>query len=165
MCAPKSRLVIWRATWQRGPIGPRRVRWRYAPSNVQVHPNRLRFGEIVDRRGAVLPAEAGIPLAAPRQSHIGIAIGVDPHRASPCPLRETLHTTHVAAPHPGSEAIGGAVGDAQCIGLVLELDHADDGTKDLLLRNTHLMLDIGEYGGADEVAAIADALAAGHQQR
>src|SRR5262249_43746495 len=114
---------------------------------------------------AVFAAEAGVAFAAPRQPHIGVAIGVDPDRAGAGLLRKPLHAAHVGAPDAGGEAVGGAVSDAQRIGLVLELDHADDGTEDLLLRDPHLVRDIGEYRGADEIAAVADARAAGGELR
>src|SRR4051812_22992169 len=125
-------------------------------SDGQIHPDSLRLGEIVERGGAVLAAEAGVPLAAPGQAHVGIAIGVHPDRAGAGPLGEALQLADVAAPDAGSEAVGRAVGDAQGVGLVLELDDADDGAKNLLLRDPHLVLDIGEHGRADEIAALAD---------
>src|SRR5258708_569384 len=90
-------------------------------SDVQVHPNRLRLGEIINRGRAMFSAEAGIAHSAPRQPHIGIAIGVDPDGASVCLLHETLHAPNVAAPHPSREAVGSTIGDAQRIGLITKL--------------------------------------------
>src|SRR6266404_4679539 len=81
-------------------------------SDVQVHPNGFGLGEILDGRRAVLATEAGIAHAAPRQPHIGIAIGVDPDGAGICFLRETLDASDVATPYPSREAVGSAVGDA-----------------------------------------------------
>src|SRR5262245_4964012 len=72
-------------------------------SDAQVHPHRFRLGKIVDRCRAMLAAEAGIALTAPRQPHIGIAIGVDPHGAGAGAFGKALHTTHVAAPNAGGE--------------------------------------------------------------
>src|SRR5260370_7726916 len=68
--------------------------------NVQVHPNGFRLGEILDRRRAVFAAEAGIAHAAPRQPHIGIAIGFYPAGAGICLLRETLYASAVPTPYP-----------------------------------------------------------------
>src|ERR1700676_4406979 len=47
----------------------------------------------------------------------------------------------------------------------MKLDDTHHGTEDFLLRDPHLMSDVGENRGADEIAAIAYALAAGRQQR
>src|ERR1700694_3248561 len=81
-------------------------------SDVQVHPNGFGLGEILDGRRAVLATKAGIAYTAPRQPHIGIAIGVDPDGAGICFLRETLDASDVATPYPSREAVGSAVGDA-----------------------------------------------------
>ena len=97
---------------------PQGEREESEPSHVQIHPHRLRLGKILDRGRAVFPAETGIAHAAPRQPHIGIAIGVDPDRAGFCLPGETLDAADVAAPYPGGEAVGGAVGDPQRIGLI-----------------------------------------------
>src|SRR5215472_17040361 len=67
-------------------------------SGAEVHPHRLRLGEILDRGGAVLAAEVGIALAAPWQPHIGIAVGVDPDRAGAGALGEALYPADVVAP-------------------------------------------------------------------
>ncbi len=60
----------------------------------------------------MLSAEAGIAYAAPRQPHIGIAIGVDPDGAGIHFLRETLHASDVSTPDARGKAVNGAVGDA-----------------------------------------------------
>src|ERR1700726_4375050 len=99
-------------------------------SGAKVHPDRFWLGEILDRCRAVLAAEAGVALATPWQPHIGITIGVDPDGAGAGALGKTLGPDHVPAPDTRGEAIGRAVGDPQGIGLVLELDDADDGSED-----------------------------------
>src|SRR3982751_294906 len=134
-------------------------------SNGQIHPDSLGLREIVERGGAVLAAEAGVALAAPGEAHVGVAIGVHPDRARARLLGEALQLADVAAPHAGGEAVGRAVGNPQSVGLVLELDDADDGPEDLLLRDPHLVRDIREHRGADEVAAVADLLATGDEGR
>src|ERR1700733_13336750 len=112
----------------------------------------------------MFPAKAGIALATPWQAHTGITIGVDPDRAGSRLLDETLHASHVAAPDAGGQAIGGAVGDPQGVGFIAELDDADHRPKNLLLRDPHLMFDVGEHRRADEVSTIADTLTAGHER-
>src|SRR6202048_110681 len=140
------------------------ARWPGRRSDVQVHPHRLRLGKIVDRRRAVFAAEAGIAHAAPRQPHVGIAIGIDPDGAGLGLLRETLHASDVPAPDASREAVGGTVGDPQRVGLVAEFYHAHHRAEDFLLRDPHLVFDVGKDRGADEIAALADALAARGQK-
>ena len=111
----------------------------------------------------MLAAEAGIARTAPRQPHVGIAVGVEPHRAGVGPLGEALHAADVAAPYAGSEAVRRTIGDPQRIRLVAKLDDAYHRPEDFLLRDPHLVLDIGEDSGTEEIAAVADTLAAGHQ--
>src|ERR1700732_4140800 len=79
------------------------------PSNVEVHPDGLRLGEILDRGRAVLAAKTGVALATPGQPHIGIAIGVDPDRAGAGFLGKTLHPSDVAAPDTCGQTIRGAI--------------------------------------------------------
>src|SRR5207245_1513279 len=107
----------------------------------------------------------GLANATPRQPHVGIAIGVDPDRSGLRLLRETLYPSDVAAPDAGREAVGRAVGDAERFGFIFELDDAHHGPEDFFLRDAHLVLDVGKHGGADEIAAVADALAARRQPR
>src|ERR1700756_3198216 len=132
-------------------------------SGVQVHPDRLRLGEILDRGGAMLAAEAGIAFTAPWQPNIRVAVGVDPYRAGAGAPGEALHAAHVATPDAGGEAVRRAVGEPERLGLVLELDDADDGAEDFLLRDPHLVLHIREHRRADEIATLADLLTAGDE--
>src|SRR3954470_13535530 len=86
--------------------------------DVQVLPDCFGLGEVIDRGGAVFATETGVARSAPGQPYIGIAIGVDPHRAGLRVLGETLHASDVVAPDAGRQTVGGAVGDPQCIGLI-----------------------------------------------
>src|ERR1700722_13727179 len=99
-------------------------------SDVELHPDGLWLGEIIDRRSAVFATQTRVALAAPRQPHIGIAVGIDPDRARPRLLGKTLHPSHVTAPDARGEAVRCAVGNPQRVGFVTELDDADDRAKD-----------------------------------
>jgi len=46
----------------------------------------------------------------------------------------------------------------------LEGNHAHDGSEDFFPGDFHIVPNIGEYGGLDEVAAISDAVAAAHER-
>src|SRR5258705_13081688 len=118
--------------------------------DVQVHPDRLRLGEIVDRRRAMFAAKAGIAHAAPGQPDVGIAVGVDPDRAGIRFLGEALHPSDVAAPDACGEAVGGAVVESQRVGLVVGIYDTHPPTEDFLQRGTHLI-----FGNFDNSTAAA----------
>ena len=58
------------------------------------------------------------------------------------------------------KTVGGAVADLDGIFLGLELGDGADGAKDLFLHDLHVLGDVAENGGLDEVALLALALAA-----
>ena len=58
------------------------------------------------------------------------------------------------------KTVGGAVADFDGFFLGLELGDGADGTKDLFLHDLHVIGDVTENGGLDEVALLALALAA-----
>ena len=100
-------------------------------------------------------AKAGIALATPWQADIGIAIGVDPDGACPGVPGEALHTSEVAAPDAGGQAVGRFV----------NRDH-DSGTR--LLFDQLLALheiDPAQIDGAQQIefthAAVAAYVASG----
>src|SRR3569623_1863523 len=103
--------------------------------------------------------------APPRQAHIRIAERVQPHGPRLRMTGELLQAANVAAPCTSGEAERRAVGDAQRILVVLELDDAHHRPEDFLLRDAHLVLDIREHRGLDVEAARADPLAAGRERR
>ena len=61
----------------------------------------------------------------------------------------------------GSKTVCGVVADADGLLLGLELGDRADGSEDLFLHDGHVVLDVGEDGGLDEVSLIALALATG----
>src|SRR5215470_881971 len=60
----------------------------------------------------------------------------------------------IARPDPGDEAIGRAVGDADCLGFVIEGDDDLDRAEDLLLREAMIGRHAVDEGGADIVPAL-----------
>ena len=87
-------------------------------------------------------------------------IGVDPDGSSLKRVRDLDGGVEVLGMHGGREAVGGRVADLD--GLLLRLEFADgaDGAEDLLLHNLHVLGDVGEDGGLDEVTLVALAIAA-----
>lgn len=59
----------------------------------------------------------------------------------------------------GGQTIVGVVAEGNDLIGILELGQGDDGAEDLLLHDLHVLADIGEDGGLDEVALVAVALA------
>src|ERR1700721_2927887 len=93
-------------------------------SGAEIHPDRFRLGEVLDRRRAVFAAKAGVALTAPRQPHIGIAVGVDPDGSGPRALGEALDPAHVAAPDACCKAIRDAIRSPQRVGFIPKLADA-----------------------------------------
>jgi hypothetical protein len=58
------------------------------------------------------------------------------------------------------KTVGGAVAEFDGVFLGLELGNGADGAKDLFLHDLHVVGDVTENGGLDEVALLALALAA-----
>src|ERR1700682_2640774 len=91
--------------------------------------------------------------------------GVEPDRAGARLLGKTLHPSDVAAPDTCGQTIGGAIGYPHRVSLVTKLDDADGRAQDFFLRDPHLVLDAGKHRRSDKISAVADALAAGREQR
>src|SRR3569623_3554575 len=102
--------------------------------------------------------------ATPRQAHIRIAERVQPHGPRLRMTGEMLQAANVAAPCTSGEAERRAVGDAQRILVVLELDDAHHRPEDFLLRDAHLVRDIREHSRRDIEAACTYPLAAGRER-
>ena len=60
----------------------------------------------------------------------------------------------------GGEAVGGRVAELDGILLGLELGDRADGAEDLLFHDLHVLCNVGEDRGLDEVALVTLALAA-----
>lgn len=54
-----------------------------------------------------------------------------------------------------SKTVGGVVGNLDDLFLGLELGNAAHGAENLLLHNLHVLGDVGEDGGLDEVALVS----------
>lgn len=61
---------------------------------------------------------------------------------------------------PAAEAVAAVVGEGDGLVLVVEGDHGEDGTEDLLLGDAHAVVYAGEDGRLDEPASVVRGLAA-----
>lgn len=62
----------------------------------------------------------------------------------------------------GGKTVCGVVTDADGVCLVLELGDRANGSEDLFLHDGHVVLDVGEDGGFDEVSLVTLALTTGN---
>src|SRR5207244_1390370 len=110
-----------------------------------------------ERLESQLAAKAGLLVAAEGDAGECGVWHVDPDRAGLDATRHAMATRRIARPHRGHQAIPDVVRNPDRILLVLERDHGDDRTEDLLLRHRHRVLDTREHGRRIERAApVAD---------
>jgi hypothetical protein len=86
---------------------------------------------------------------------------VNPNSTSLEGVRHLDSGVEVGCVHSGSKSICGVVAETDGVFLVLELGDRAYGAEDFFLHDGHVVLDVGEDGGFDEVAFGALALAAG----
>ena len=87
-------------------------------------------------------------------------VGVDPDGAGAEGVGDLYGGGEVGGVDGSSEAVGGVVADLDDVGLVLELGDCAHGAEDLFLLDLHVLGDVGEDGGLDEVTLVALALTA-----
>src|SRR5215471_14876064 len=110
---------------------------------------------------AHLSSPAGLLVAAEGQRGVEDVVAIDPDGAGPEALGHRVGLGDVSGPDAGSQAVGGVVGG---LGDVVERPERlgdDDGPEDLLADDPHVAAGLGDHGGLHEVAAFADAAAAG----
>ena len=88
-------------------------------------------------------------------------VRVHPHGARTDGVRDAQRRVEVRSVHSGRETVVGAVALLDRLLLGLELGDGADGTEDLLLDDLHVLSDVREDGGLDEVADVAVAAATG----
>ena len=87
-------------------------------------------------------------------------VGVDPDGAGAEGVGDLDGGVEVAGVDGGGETVGGGVAEADGILLGLELGDGADGAEDFFLHDLHVLGDVGEDGGLDEVSLVALAVAA-----
>ena len=119
----------------------------------------LQLDVLVDPLQPVLAPQAGALEAAERTADVEHGL-VDPDVAGAHAPRHPTRALRVAAPDAAREAVGRVVGDRDRLVLAVVGDHRDDRAEDLLLRDRHAVVDVGEDRRLDEVAAFELARAA-----
>ncbi|EJZ06057.1 hypothetical protein MFORT_28624 [Mycolicibacterium fortuitum subsp. fortuitum DSM 46621 = ATCC 6841 = JCM 6387] len=122
---------------------------------------------VVEHHLVVLAADTGLLVTAERRVRGVGVVAVGPHPAGLDVPAGPVGGVAVAAPHPGAEAVEGVVCDRDGVVVVLERGHGDDGTEDLLLEQSHLVVAGEDRRGhietTVEVAAQIGPLTAGDQ--
>lgn len=87
---------------------------------------------------------------------------VDPNGTSLEGVGDLDGGVEVGCVDSGSKTVCGVVTNADGVLLGLELGDRADGSENLFLHDGHVVLDVGEDGGLDEVSLVALALTAGN---
>src|SRR5205809_3393668 len=110
----------------------------------------LELGEGLDRAEAALAPQPRLLVAAEgRVGHDRVVVYAD--GAGPQRLRHAERPFDVGGEDAGAEAIRRVVGDADRFVLVGERDGRQHRPEDLLAGDLHLVVDVGEQRGVDEV--------------
>src|ERR1700720_632801 len=78
---------------------------------------------------------------------------LEPARTPLDPVRNRMSLTNVASPYGRSQAVHRLVGPLYNIIQIIEFDDAHHGTKNLLASDLHVVLDIHEHCGFNEITA------------
>src|SRR5207253_6049259 len=123
---------------------------------------RLDFGVGLEGLVAHLAAPAGLLAPTERQGRVEDVVAVDPDGPGADLLGQGVGLGDVPGPDPGAQAVAGVVrlgGDL--VQAAERLGH-HDRAEDLLADDLHVRTGVGDDGGLDEVALVAEAAAAGH---
>ena len=123
--------------------------------------HRLDFGVGLEGLVAHFAAHAGLLVPAERQGRVEDVVAVDPDGAGAELLGQRVRLGDVLGPDPGAQAVAGVVrlgGDL--VQAPERLGH-HDRAEDFLAGDLHVRAGVGDDGGLDEVALVAEAAAAG----
>src|SRR5262245_31771745 len=147
-----------RAAAASGRSEPERVVWT-RPGRDE---DGLRLEVELERLDAELASETGLLVAAERDSGEGRVRHVHADGAGLDAGREPVAAGGIARPHGRVEAVLGVVREPDGVLLVLERNDRDDRAEDLLLRDRHPALDLGEHRRRVEGPVTVAELAAEH---
>jgi hypothetical protein len=123
--------------------------------------HRLGVQIVIQRRLTKLASDTALLEATEWQLPVERVVCVDPDSSGLERVRHLDGCVEVRCVDCGSETVVGVVTDRDGILLGLELGDGAHGAEDLFLYNLHVLGDVGEDGGFDEEALVADTLAAG----
>lgn len=142
--------------------------------SLNIHTNRLTEENITETDGdglglevvvqgrlTQLTSDTGLLVTTEWQLPVKSVVGVDPHCSSTERVGNLDGGGKVGGVDSSGKAVCGGVGNLDDIGLVLEFGDCADGAEDLFLLNLHVLGDVGEDGGLDEVTLLALAVTTG----
>ena len=115
---------------------------------------------VVQRGLTQLTPDPGLFVPAKRHLVVQGVVRVDPDGAGLEGVGDLDGGVEVLGVDGGGEAVGGGVADLDGLLFRRELGDGAHGAEDLLLHDLHVLGDVGEDGGLDEVALVALAVAA-----
>lgn len=122
--------------------------------------NTLVLSVVGQRRLAQFATDAALLVPAEWHLRVEHVVLVDPDGAGLQRVGDTDGRVQVSGVDGRGQAVVGVVGLLDDLLLGRELGNGADGAEDLLLDNLHVGSDVGEDGGLDEVALVAEALTA-----
>src|SRR5690349_1772039 len=122
--------------------------------------------QLVDR---LLASHARLFVSAERYADVVRAGAVDPDVAGLDATGETMCAVEIVSPDGARESVLERVHATQQVSLVAPTQHADHRSEDLLARDAHLVVNVGEHRRLDEIAGceawIRGSFAANDQAR
>src|SRR5579863_7072539 len=143
----------WRTTWaSRRPPEPPRSRRGVSSLGEAAHAQVFDVDVLVDAVARAFAPETGLLDAAEGCDRSADQPGIDAYHPALERARHAPHAADVTRIEVGGQSEFGVVGQPDRLGLVPEAEQRRDRTKDLLLREAHAGIDVGQYRGFVEGA-------------
>src|SRR5213080_2016562 len=113
---------------------------------AETHAHVLRLEKHLVTPGTALPADAGGLGTAEGLAQVSHVLAVDETHAGLDGRCDAVRATEILAPHVAAQAVLDIVGLGNGVGFVTEGDKARHGSEDLLLRNTHAIVNVRKDG-------------------
>src|SRR2546430_9688593 len=145
--------------------GPPVPRSAFRLPRSQSHPDGLELRIIVQRLAPQVAPESRELVAAERRRGVVEVVRVHPHGPRLDRASHAVRFLDIPGPDPGREAVQRAVAELDALGFVLERQHRQNGTENLLVDDLHPWLGVVEHRGLDvePLAVHLRGFAAGHQ--
>jgi hypothetical protein len=136
-----------------------RSRQRLTEQNItKTNRHRLGLDVVVQSSLTKLPADARLFVPTKWQLPMKSIVGVDPDGTSAEGVGNLNGCVEVGGVDGGGKAVCCRIANLDDLGLVLELGDRAHGAEDLLLLDLHVLGNVGEDGGLNEVTLVALAL-------
>ena len=127
---------------------------------TETNADSLGLSVVGQRVLAELATNTGLLVATEGQLVVEGVVGVDPDGTRPEGVGDLDGGVEVLGVDGGGETVCAGVAELDGVLLGLELGDRADGAEDLLFHDLHVLCDVGENRGLDEVALVTLALAA-----